>query len=742
MSGRCALLFDRGELFTLVEQLVGLALEDDRHPRDRRKGTPPAVLATGGRGAGKTAALEAVERAYSKRVPRVLVNLAEERFAGTGGAPADEPLLVLLRELKWRLEYEVRDNGRLRFPRLSIGLLVIQTWKPGWRPGSTMTLQEARQKLDRELDLVTRLAHPDPGEDGAGEEGGRHEERAAAWVADVLGDFGGSLAQYPVDIFVRATVSAFVEWTLPGLGRTLTGVARRLTRQHPSTPLRWWAECDPDASGGWVEALINLALNWHLGGDYRARAERELVKALLADAGAEYTGTAGLTRAGRPLALLDNLGGAPMGHRPAGGQDAAARPAAGRRFLELVLDCRTEPRAGADPVVIIATESAAFRLEQEEAGTPYPAAALLRVPLTALDRDDAHRLLAGADPWRLPADLGRLVHRLTGGLPLGVDVITRAVVRAAPGGPARPPGAAAVTAAGLLGLPAARDRGDGGDRSVAGRLLRQLVPDDGWRSHLVLLSAARDAAEAQALVTAHVPQDQDHSLVPNAERLLADNGWAGPALPSAARLDPARPDAARPGPRGGDGYFVADAFVRTLLLHQLSSPGAAVSAVAAHTVLRDLYGPDGSGLLSAGEPARLYHCLARGDAGYVTGRLHASFADSPAQGWLEALVRVVAAPCAAYRDTSRRAALGRRDDSARDRLYRSISRLLHAGWYLTDPLVSPTGEGEVVAALRTELFFLAKEHPRGNRVLSRAALEWPARLLAWDQGYFPTPEGD
>jgi hypothetical protein len=565
-------------------------------------------------------------------------------------------------------------------------------------------------------------------------------------------------------------------------------MARRLTRQHPSTPLRWWAECDPDASGGWVEALITLALNWHLGGDYRARAERELVKALLADAGAEYSGAAGLSRAGRPLALLDNLGGAPMGHRPpgsqaGGSQDAAGLPLAGRRFLELVLECRAEPGAGTDPVVIVATESAAFRLEQEETGNPYPAVALLRVPLTALDRDDAHRLLAGADPWRLPRDLGRLIHRLTGGLPLGVDIITRAVVRAAPGDHARPQHAAAVAAAGLLGLPAARDRGSSSGVSVADRLLRQLIPNDGWRSHLMLLSAARDAAEAQALVAAYVPQDQDHSLVPNAERLLADNGWSGPVRsgplwsgagrPDALRADILRADAlradtlrtdtlradtvrfdvglsdmgfwdpARAGPgRGGDGYFVGDAFVRTLLLHQLSSLGAAVSAADAHTALRDLYGPDSSGLLSAGEPARLYHCLARGDAGYVTGRLHASFADSPAQGWLEALVRVVAAPCLTYRDACRQAALGNRDDSARDRLYRSISRLLHAGWYLTDPLVSPTGESEVIAALRTELFFLAKEHPRGNRVLSRAALEWPARLLAWDQAYYPTPEGE
>jgi hypothetical protein len=263
-----------------------------------------------------------------------------------------------------------------------------------------------------------------------------------------------------------------------------------------------------------------------------------------------------------------------------------------------------------------------------------------------------------------------------------------------------------------------------------------------------LLSAARDAAEAQALVAAYVPQDQDHSLVPSAERLLADNGWADAAPPSAALSSPALSSPAPSSPgrpsagRGGAGYFVGDAFVRTLLLHQLGSPGAAVSAVAAHTALRDLYGPDSSGLLTAGEPTRLYHCLARGDAGYVTGRLHASFADSPAQGWLESLVRVVAAPCAAHRGAGRQAALGNRDDSSRDRLYRSISRLLHAGWYLTDPLVSPTSEGEVIAALRTELFFLAKEHPRGNRVLSRAALEWPARLLAWDQAYYPTPEGE
>jgi hypothetical protein len=78
-------------------------------------------------------------------------------------------------------------------------------------------------------------------------------------------------------------------------------------------------------------------------------------------------------------------------------------------------------------------------------------------------------------------------------------------------------------------------------------------------------------------------------------------------------------------------------------------------------------------------------------------------------------------------------ALGDFDDYTQDRLYRSVNRLLHAGWYLTDPLVAP--DDEVIDKLADELKTLATHHGRGNRVFTQAARHWPARLRSWRQDY-------
>ena len=73
-----------------------------------------------------------------------------------------------------------------------------------------------------------------------------------------------------------------------------------------------------------------------------------------------------------------------------------------------------------------------------------------------------------------------------------------------------------------------------------------------------------------------------------------------------------------------------------------------------------------------------------------------------------------------------------------------MNRLLHAAWYASDPLVGPDNgrNSEVIGKLERELDYLATQHPRGNRVLSRAARIWPARLLAWRQDYDPLTEGE
>jgi hypothetical protein len=761
MLGRCALLHDRDELFALVEQLVGLELREDRRPRNSQKGTPPVVLAHGRRGSGKTAALDEIFAAYRNRAPTVRLDLAGERYAAADGAGRDPglpllrwrdewsasrpgtaqpswdtPLLRLLRDAKWELELHIPGNGRLRFPRLDIAQLAVATWQREWKPDTEITVAQARHQLNRAREAVT-------GKDKA------EHEMAVEWVADVLSEFSGTAAGFPAGVFVKATVSAFLQSTLPGLGRTLTVLGKTLIRRGPDVPVKWHEQFDPREPGDGYDALITLARDWSAPG-HRRRHEQRIVSAFLADLSAEYTGLAGMNRAVPPLVLLDNA-------------DASL---AGERFLALVHAGRARAKGDGDPLVLVAAAAEAFRLPDPAHGRePGPPR---RVALTPLADDTVDRELGHADSFEFPPDFPLLIHRLTGGLPQGVRVLAQAVTSAVPG---HPPlggrgGAGPLRAAGLLDLPAAPDDRDGapddgarngGARqgsgttrpSVASLLLERLIPDDTWRSRLALLSCARDDAEARALLAPLTPADRVRFAVSDAEELLADNDWLDPRPPAGRERCRCAPP--------GSGFFIGDAFLRTLLRHQLAVTGAPGAATTAHVTLRDRYGEAGTGLLASTEPLRLYHCLALGEAEYVAGRLHAAFAGSDPQAWLAALVHAAAAPClpAGPRpltqagedvdDQRRKVALGGGDAAARtpDPVYLSVNRLLHAAWYLHDPLVSPEGTAEeVIETLAGELRSLARTHPRGYGVLFRASRGWPRRLRAWDQSYCPTTEGE
>lgn len=142
-----ALLRGRDELFSEVARLVGIDFKDDRRLPGRDD--PPVVVLMGGRGMGKTAALSEIAGAYGNRVPRVLLDLGDERYAtrpaGPGADspdPANAPLLRVLRDLEWDLEPQVRRQ-RLHFPRLSFALLAIATWQPD----PELSLGEARRVL-------------------------------------------------------------------------------------------------------------------------------------------------------------------------------------------------------------------------------------------------------------------------------------------------------------------------------------------------------------------------------------------------------------------------------------------------------------------------------------------------------------------------------------------------------------------------------------------------------------------
>ena len=209
MPGRCALLHNlRDELLALVEQLVGLELREDRHPRNGRKGTPPVVLAHGRRRSGKTAALAEIFAAYRNRVPEARLDLAGERYAADGagrdpglpllrwherrpGRPPwkrspgwDTPLLRLLRDAKWELELHIPDNGRLRFPRLDVAQLAVASWQREWKPDTEITVAQARHQLNRAREAV------------AGKDKAEHD-MAVEWIADVLSEFSGTTVGFP-----------------------------------------------------------------------------------------------------------------------------------------------------------------------------------------------------------------------------------------------------------------------------------------------------------------------------------------------------------------------------------------------------------------------------------------------------------------------------------------------------------------------------------------------------------------
>ena len=240
---------------------------------------------------------------------------------------------------------------------------------------------------------------------------------------------------------------------------------------------------------------------------------------------------------------------------------------------------------------------------------------------------------------------------------------------------------------------------------MAAYIVRHLVPESSLRANLITFAPAADLKAAEAVSF----DDQAE----RAEEFLQENGWSGSSR-----------------------HFVGNLFLRTLLLDQLARRETALSGAQTHANLRDYYGVPGPGPLADLEAARLYHCLALGDRAHVVDRLCQAFAGK-AEDWIDALRQIACAPCHAQPDesagTDRRAvALGAEDANfADDEIRRSINRLLHAAWFLTDPLVAP--DSRVIDQMAGELDFLARKHASGSRVLVATSRAWSAGLRFWDQ---------
>jgi hypothetical protein len=382
------LLYLRDELFELVQSYVRLALNEERRIGKQYKGCAPEILVVGGRGMGKTAALGRIFDSYRNRCPSSEIDIIEDRYAKDNptSSPGDTPLLTLLRRIKRDLELQVKgDKHPIRFPRLSVGLVAVKTWSPRWTLNTEISEKDARQQLDGAGDSVARIAQRE-GEDNW----------VRDWVADVFADLSSYSLPYPVNVFVSATVRAFV--------------SKALDRPHGDEAISWHEQFDPSAGGNGYEKLVAMAGDFSLGGDHREDAERRLVAAFLADLDAAYDRWAWLRGKTLPLVTLDNVG-----YRPVGGQ-----------FLKLVLDCRTARGAPADPLVIVASALSDLGLSR---GAPR---AVRQVNLTALRKADVLRMLSDADASLLSPDLAHLISRLTGGLPLGLTPLPRLLPRPHP----------------------------------------------------------------------------------------------------------------------------------------------------------------------------------------------------------------------------------------------------------------------------------------------------------------------
>lgn len=680
-SSNSGKLYARDELFEQVEQLVGLGFIENRAIRSGIHVNPPVLAVAGSKGMGKSRALKRMEHAYGDRAPRVLLDLADTKYAQqkSGLARGDDPLLVILKDMKWELELRVRLNHvRLSFPRLSAALLAIAIWPAD---GSELTNAQAVARLKDARGRVAQIAH------------NNRDSWINGWIKDVTLELSKAAVPFPANVFVNASIHAFTE-------RTLNAPSRR-------TSIIWHEEFDPHLPGDGYEALNSMSRDFHSGGSYRERAEKRLIAAFLADLGAEYKGLSRLRRTARPVVLIDNV----------------CRCPSGPRFLELVLANRASARA--DPLVIVAAgpdNPEAWRiardLDEGDGADPDDQSmadlllqpGLREVKLTRLTHSHVFQMLDGTDPMGLPMGLDHIIGRLTGGLPLGADVIAAAAMRTA--GSARPASSRpSLQAQELLDLPAP---GTGRDpaTSVTSYVLRRLIPDERWRFRFTTFSPARDLAAAQELGTRYLGSDRDQLAAPEAEAELRANGWG-------ARQQ----------------YFVGDKFIRALLLHELHGREDSPTYAEVHSALRDYYGSIGTGPLGESEADLLLNCLALGDTGQVTRRLYGAFAKTPVARWLDAVLRASCAPYFTRPDRRKDVALGGADQDIEDEVHRSVNRLLHGAWFLSDPLVAP--DDDVLNGVRGELAFLAKKLPKenaaGSPVLVKASTIWPEEFRSWRQ---------
>ncbi|MFK3730506.1 hypothetical protein ACI2LJ_09645 [Streptomyces sp. NPDC088090] len=680
LYGREAVLDPRG----LAARLVGLGAYGQGRVPFEHGDDPPVTVFTGGRGMGKTVLLKEVRNRYRGFTPLALLDCAaveEPADHGAGWSPVTGALAELAVQLGLRGE-AVRP---VPFPRLSLGLVAVTS--VGWTRDDD---ERARRDL---LRLGPLLATVDAG-----------RAAAASWVGKVLAKLAGTAAEAGAPfagLIAEATVETVVE---------------EFFSRFRKAPEDWFGGYR-NAGGRGRAGLQQLAVDFAQGGPRREEAESFLALTLTEDLLRAYTGRHLGSRVGRPLLLLDN-----------------AHESVGRALVEPILRARSTGRR--DHTVVLAASrpredealrhATRLRLPETAHQAPCPRTArvgsgLLAVDLTPLTPTQTRAAFDRHDPdGRAPAALSRAVHRLTGGRPLGVDLLARAA------GETPPAARAVLTPGDLLDL-AVELREDTAPVPVAPALLTALLPVARTGPYAVL-AAAHDEESARRLAQARLPAESlDGDVALRVRDRLRAEHWAE-----------------------HPGHFVGDPLLRALLLHRLrfedgDHPGYSAWR-AVHETLRRHYGPQPG-------PYRLHHDLALGETAEAVAHLRLTFPGPDVLGWLGVLRFVAAAPYPRERgrtgpDPRRAIALGQEADPALPdglgpdaaELHLSLRRLLHALWLLTDPLTLP--DEEVADRLAYELRRLSGRHLTGSGPLWDAAGHWPRDIRAWREPSLPPGRED
>ncbi|MFD4375459.1 hypothetical protein [Streptomyces sp. NPDC058486] len=679
LYGREAVLDPRG----LAARLIGLGPYGQGRVPFEHGEDPPVTVFTGGRGMGKTVLLKEIRNRYLGLTPLALLDCAaieEPADHGAGWSPVTGALAELAVQLGRRGD-AVRP---VPFPRLSLGLVAVTS--VGWTRDDD---ERARRDL---LRLGPLLATVDSGRTAAAAWVGRVLAKLAGTAADTGAPFAGLVAEATVETVVEVFFNRF--------------------RQAPDD----WFGGYRNAGGRGLAGLQQLAVDFAQGGPRREEAEAFLAVTLTEDLLRAYTGLRRGSRVGRPLLLLDNA------HEPVG-----------RALAEPILRARADGRR--DHTVVLAASrlrehevlrhATRIRLPETAHQAPCPrtsrvGSGLLAVDLTPLTPTQTRAAFDQNDPGgRTPAALSRAVHRLTGGRPLGVDLLARAA------GETPPAERAALTPGRLLDL-TVELREDSAPVPVAPALLGALLPVPRPGPYAVL-AAAHDEESARRLAQARLPGESVEGDVALRvrDRLRAEHWSDHP------------------------GHFVGDPLLRALLLHRLrfedDDPGYSAWR-AVHETLRRHYGPQPG-------PYRLHHDLALGDTAEAVAHLRLTFPGPDVLGWLGLLRFVASAPHPRERgrtgpDPRRAVALGQEPDPALPdglgpdaaELHLSLRRLLHAVWLLTDPLALP--DEEVADRLAHELRRLSGRHLTGSGPLWDAAGHWPRDIRAWRELSLPPGRED